>query len=98
LPKGQAREAAILVSCVVAELGNMNIELVPTSSAAHLTYSESEMGFGFSFPDSWQLEQGDHVGKLQQGAATLRFDHACPDEGLRRGYFGRSGISAGDLR
>jgi hypothetical protein len=87
----------LIAACATVGFGAVEMGIEPTPTPKQLTYSNTDMGFAFSYPDTWELEQGDQFVILHQGTATLRIDYARVDEQERKGYFGRSGVPAGDF-
>lgn len=87
----------VLAACATVGFGAVEVGIEPTPTPNRLTYSNTDMGFEFSYPDAWELEQGDQFVILRQGTSSLRVDYARSDEQEREGYFGRSGVPAGDF-
>ena len=86
-----------LAACATVGFGAVEVGIEPTPTPKQLTHSNTDMGFAFSYPDTWELEQGDRFVILHQGTVTLRIDYARVDEQEHKGYFGRSGVPAGDF-
>lgn len=99
------------VEHITNEVGTVDVQdkdstYIPTSSinngaepapkSEKLTYINKTYGFQFDYPNTWNLEEEEHILVLTKGTNRLGINYGWFDEQSGK-HFGRTGVGAGDF-